>query len=270
MPSKIASLAVVTLVLLSGCGGLFDESTPTPTEERSNDARWLAPGLTGDGVEDASDLLGVHRETLVSQSRTTTRTQTFAAENGSEIANETVVVRATPNDGPRLVEADANGPARQRMTHWNERSVFWYGANESEFATLGEFSGHDEPHYTYRTETPDRFSISDETYSDRLSSLFTLMNVTVAPETVDNSVHRLEGSTPHLRLGEERLSNVTFTARVDYSGVVRSYELQYETERDGMTVRIAERVRITDIGTTDVERPAWVETAERERNETTQ
>ncbi|WP_224448842.1 DUF7537 family lipoprotein [Haloprofundus salilacus] len=260
MPSRIASLAVVSLLLLSGCGGILGDESPTPpSENRTNDsARWLAPGLTSDGVEDAEALASTHRRSVESRSRTAAmRTQVTAAENGSLLSNRSYVVRVA-DDGRRLAEQTGDS----RTDDEYRPRVYWYDPNVSEYAARSG-ANDGEVSYTYSRETNGEL-FSDGTYADRLYSLFTVLNVSVAPETVDRSVHRLEASERSLLFDGRELRNVTLTARVDYSGVVRSYELQYETERGGTSVRITERVRITDLGSTEVERPEWVETARNE------
>ncbi|WP_224268133.1 DUF7537 family lipoprotein [Haloprofundus salinisoli] len=267
MPSKLAPLAVVALLLLSGCGGFLGESTPTPSSGKQTEepAKWLAPGLTSDGVTDAEALASTHRRSVESQSRTAIRTQTFSAENETVVANTTTVIRMNGGRGPQFVETRSHGPTN--VTHAPKRSMVWYNPKTSEFAGSSE-SKDRAVHYTYHPER-DIVLVVNGTYSDRLYSLFTLINTSVDPETVSNSVHRLEGSKRQLRFESEQLRNVTFTARVDYTGVVRSYELRYETERDGMPVQVTERVRITNLGTTEVERPEWVETAKNQEGQST-
>ncbi|KTG09139.1 hypothetical protein AUR64_15190 [Haloprofundus marisrubri] len=263
MSSKAVPLAVALLLLLSGCGGLFGETTPTPpSENRTNDsAKWLTPGLTSAGVENAETLARTHRDALRSQSRTTTLTRTYRAENGTAVANTSSVTRAAAGRGGQLVESEASGPARSRVAYFSDSTVVWYDSSTSELATRTE-SDSGEIRYSYRQGNRERLPTPDGTYTERLYEVFSSTNLTVAPETVDSSVHRLEGSTSQLRLDGEQLSNVTFTARVDYTGVVRSYELRYETDRGGLPVRVVERFRVSDVGSTDVERPDWVETAE--------
>ncbi|WP_224338092.1 DUF7537 family lipoprotein [Haloprofundus halobius] len=265
MPSKAALLAVVALVLLSGCGGLLNDfSQRQPREDHTSDPRWLAPGLTSDGVINAKALIQTHRKTVSSQARTSTQTQVFRAENGTVVANTTLVTRVMVNRGPKLAEERSKGP--KNVTNSPKRSFIWYDPKTSELATYSK-SDDGEVHYTYRQS--DRVVlVQNGTHSKRLYTLFRLLNATVAPETIDDSVHRLEASTQQLSVNGEKLQNVSFTAHIDYTGIVRSYELQYETERGGMMLHVTERMRITDLGITKVSRPEWVERSKNQSEQT--
>lgn len=53
-------------------------------------------------------------------------------------------------------------------------------------------------------------------------------------------------------------SNFTLTAYVSPDGVVREYEVAYVTTRNGRSVQITRHVQYANLGTTDVEPPAWV------------
>ncbi|KTG09138.1 hypothetical protein AUR64_15185 [Haloprofundus marisrubri] len=260
MPSKLASLAVVSLLLLSGCGGILGNETPTPPREnRTNDSpKWLAPGLTSDGVTDAHALASTHRETVMSQSRTAAmETRLTDAENGSVFSNRSYVVRTTEDDR-RLAEWTEHS-TNPRFSAFDGSQVFWHDPDVSEFAARSE-TEEGIVRYDYREETPNGL-FPDAAYAGRLYSLFSVMNVSIAPETVDRSVHRLEATEQTLFFEGREIRNVTFTARVDYTGVVRSYEFGYETDVDGTLLRVTERIRVSDIGSTSIERPEWVETA---------
>jgi len=57
------------------------------------------------------------------------------------------------------------------------------------------------------------------------------------------------------------VENVSFRALVASTGVVRLYHLEYTAHAEEGTIRVTETVRFTRVGTTNVTRPAWVDTA---------
>jgi hypothetical protein len=54
------------------------------------------------------------------------------------------------------------------------------------------------------------------------------------------------------------LENVTLTARISERNVIRSYRVAYEVERQGQRLHTTVSLEYTDVGTTSVQRPAWV------------
>lgn len=59
--------------------------------------------------------------------------------------------------------------------------------------------------------------------------------------------------------------NITFRALIDSRGIVHEYRLAYTATgtktNTNVTTRIVETIRYTEIGSTNVERPSWYETA---------
>lgn len=237
-------LVVAFLVVLSGCSGLFaDDSTPTPTPERTSDPT-PPPGVTDDGVDD-DDLLSAHVRTLQNRSYTVERERTVRYSNGTLLSASSRMVRADGDE--RLLSGEWT------YREYSSRYVMW--SNDTVWA-LTQWSGNEVTTQRGRGLGP----YSATAHYDHLYDVFAAVETTVTGRTTDGGVrYHVLGvrfrENPRLRPPPSG-RDVEFTATVDADGVVRRYNLSYVAVADGTRVRVTEHFRVRDVGTTTVERPS--------------
>ncbi len=271
-------LLLVAVVVLAGCGAVDTASgpgqptttlTPAPVpEERGPDGgRLIAPGLSTRGVFDADALVEGHRTTLTERGFALTRNRTVVRPN------DTASRRPLNTVGVRIVVAP--GADSYHLTRV-ERSVREWPFVDT-YALIGVW--YSEP--VVRNRFVDEGRVARYWGQNQAASDGPVRDLTqvrsarpdleavdlrvVGNRTVDGvRVFRLRGErfedpdelvTPPL-LSDPR--NVSMTVRIDERGVVRSYSLSFEATFGGGPVRVRRTYRITDVGTTTVDRPAWV------------
>jgi hypothetical protein len=258
------AVSLAALVLLAGCGALPLGSDPGPA---------IPPGLSENGVQDASALASAHREILRDQSRTVEVTETIRYENGSLRGSKRATYRVDPASGiaTAVVEPTVSGGLFA--------PPFLPSAATLEF---------------YRNGTTVLAKVTNDTTSKRLPvqgtegslrspkmvpTLLTATNLqyngTVKRD--GETLYCLEATAPEdealvaktVLSGRryDELRNVTFRALVTDDGLVRKYTVEYavfktegykfpETE-EGQVIRGTRTVTFESVGTTSVERPAW-------------
>lgn len=240
----------------------------TTTAESETDAE-LAPGLTERGVEDAMALVGAHRERLGGESLTIDALTVERYENGTvrnesrqttrTAANRTryrILVNTTAPNG--ITGADGEGELWANGTHVFHARETNGTTNYSLF-----FDARSEP-----ADTRD-YLRGDLTSSDRLLVLFTAFESERVERVDDGNAaaperYRVTASDlahPDFVADGSAVENATLEAVIESDGpdsaFVREYAVRYETEIDGETVRVTERIEHSDIGETTVERPEW-------------
>ncbi len=246
MPSRVALAAVFLLVALGGCNGLVTPDGLGPTPAAVPDER--PPGVTATGDVRTLALLENHTATLRDRSLTLRERRVERFANGTLRRNRTTALFA----GSERYYLDERyrgevpwtaGPGSGRYERWGNGS-------------LGVEAITTDEETRYGRERPD---IGPVTRFDRLYLLFSTLEPTAMRDTGDGIVLRAAGVTGvDLTDPVADLRNVTFVARIDSEGVVREYRLSYTGTVDGTTVRVTERAAFTDLGRTEVPRPAWV------------
>ena len=268
---RILPFVLVVCVVLAGCNGVFgtesDERTPTltpvavPTDEPTpTSVPQLAPGLTAEGVVNASALAAAH---------------TAAFENTSFTVQETVVYRSEDGTPIRRIESTTRvgDDGRFRVTkRWNGsttlQQVEYYGDGERVLvATTGANDTTTYRRLTPRTVAAQRSSVLGAG-SGRIETMFVAAETRVAGRTERNgtTVYRLvptgaRGNSSNTATVLNR--SVSVRARVTERGLVRNYTLTQRLSDDGAggAKTIVVSARYTAIGATDVKRPTWHETA---------
>lgn len=257
-------LLVATLVVLAGCSGVFgeggqptetitpaavptDEPTPTPVPQ-------LAPGLTGEGIENPSVLVGAHTSVLRNKSFTIQSNSTGMASNGSVIDQSAGTLRAgPPGEGVHLV-SKGNGTATYSI--WSKDGRTFQNRTVPNGTT------------TYRrseVHSGGRYGTNGVGLRSLLEP-FLIANTSVTErERNGTTLYLVRGST---RIDEEyRRGNVSLRMLVDSRGFIHSYRAVREATFDEDLSRIISENRYSKIGATDApERPSWVATA---KNRTT-
>jgi hypothetical protein len=272
-------LLLVTAVMLAGCGTVDTASgpgqptttlTPAPVpEERGPDGgRLIAPGLSTRGVFDADALVESHRTTLTERGFVLTRNRTVVRPNDT-------AGRGTLNTvGMRVVVGPGAGSYHLTRVERSDREWpfvdtyaligVWYSDPivRNRFVDEGRVA-----RYWGQNQAAAEGPVRDLTQVGSVRSDFEAVDLrVVGNRTVEGvRVYRLRGErfgdpdelvTPPL-LSDPR--NVSMTARIDERGVVRSYSLSFEATFGGDgPVRVRRTYRVADVGTTTVDRPAWV------------
>lgn len=269
-------VAVCTLLVLAGCSGFAPPAEPTrtltpaavptppPTPSPTPTPTPGPPsGLTARGVVDPLELANAHQVALLGTSYTVRRRHVERYANGSlrMRSNATTQVGTTPDHYYFAYRVDE--PARTLRGENGTRVETW--SNGKVVLTLAAFDNTTS--YSRREPTAIRRYYADELYI-ALSSL----NTTVERTTRDGAtVYRIRATTTRppttvesLTYGRPRVrtvENVSFHALVAPTGLVRLYHLEYTAHAEEGTIRVTETARFTRVGTTNVTRPAWVDTA---------
>ncbi|WP_435147693.1 hypothetical protein [Halobaculum sp. P14] len=271
-----AAVAVAVLVVTAGCGavggpgGSGDDArtvnpalreTPTAT---ATPTPGPPPGV-GRGNVSVWVVTNAHEDALDGRSVTVRYRRTVVAANGTALATVTETRR---RDGDALLYELRTGGANPNavaVPSWNA-SVWTNGTWTATRRVFGERGppGEDGSGGAVRYGTVDgrpAWSGVDGTGAD-------LLRATLAPLTLEYA-----GTTTR---GGERLfvlratdawaadgypsgvSNVSLAAFVTADGVVRSYRLRYDAVYGGVRATSTARFRVTGVGTTTVDRPAWV------------
>ncbi|GGK60630.1 hypothetical protein [Haloarcula sebkhae] len=268
-----AAIAVLCLCLLSaGCAGLFGDDTaaretvtpaPVPTADAPTSPAQRAPGVVGDRVVNATTLGRAHVSHLSNTAYRVHHTRTVM--NGSGLRKR-VRTRASIGAGyesytaTRTVTGQGVTP-REIHSTWRDgralRRTTVNGSTSTE--VVADSRGIGGP-----PRSPRAALFFEPTFNGRLIALFSATNITsirpgdeVIKQLYGVSLYRIKGtgSTDDSAIATrpvDRVTNVSFSATVTPSGIVRSYALQYTINNGTDTRRVTEILRYSDLGTTDV------------------
>lgn len=271
--------AAVVLLLLAGCGGVADEDapntvnpaldgTPTPTPsptatpEPTPTATPVVSVVFPDallGDTDAAGLAAAHERNLGTRSRTVVRTVTVRNDEGRLLGRNRVIVRDDGRaDSGRLAVTRRVSGLRPGAVGLETQSVDYWG-NDS--VTASRTIGPDgNSSYTF---DPVPFPVGsgwDTTGRGSVALAFRLGNVSDTQRiATDPAVFLVTGQRAAVPGSDVR--NVSFSATVEESGVVRGFELSYTQPRDGAPRRVTRTFRLQAVGETPVSRPAWFDRA---------
>jgi hypothetical protein len=276
----VGPLVVATLLALAGCSALAPASptpaetvTPAPVPEPSPTPRpGLAPGVTGIGVEDPSELLDAHRTTLVDSAFRTNRTVERRYPNGTVLGR--IHTRARfGDDGRYYVVREIDGALRERLG--TTVRVEEYATTERGFRRRVVGDGN----ATYAAIAPADDSgpqqtalLPDPTAGREILLSFAAVNATVVDRWAVDGERRYRLAGGGLRSREalrsltgrsdvSTIGNLSVTAVVTESGLVRSYAVRYTDRREDGPVRVVRSGTVAGVGDTGVGRPAWYATA---------
>lgn len=262
---SVRPAAVVLLVVVAGCSGVAGDPprrftvtpAPVPTVTPEPDDGGLAPGLEPGGVVDPEALVEAHARALEGRSYTVDYAET-RRRNGTTVLRYTrhiqlevdrnrycyrtgMVVDRGPDPWRRYVERWTDG--RQVLEAVEEDNATAYGVARNR---------QDVP------ARPAELLPFDPTYKRGLFTLFLRLNTTVAGREERNgtTVYRVEAAGPGT-LSVPSLDDLSLTAYVEGTGMVRGYRLSYTVTLDEGPMTITGRLRFTGVGTTTVERPPW-------------
>jgi hypothetical protein len=258
------ALLVVALVVLAGCslptGGETatpERVTAAPVPEATARPGVLAPGVTDAGVTNPGRLAAAHARTLEATSYTVNQTLVQRWTNGTLRSRYATVARFGAEPGrfdARLVQTDREDG---RLV---TRQVRRYGDGERAYIATTEAN-----RTTYRLlrypdgepRDPTDVYLRNLTNVLAVERVFTLVPTDTVGTFTENDTRfaRVESTAPTTILP---LRNVTVTATVAESGVIRSYRVRYDATREG-ELRASVALRYTAVGTTTVTDPPWLD-----------
>ncbi|MFC7018250.1 MULTISPECIES: hypothetical protein [Haloarcula] len=269
VPTAVLALCLVT----AGCTGFVGSDpaasetvTPAPVPESPPTA--VAPGLSEERVRDVDALVRAHVAGLSNTSYTVEHRRTVDDATGARRVDQTTRAEISAQYRSYTAVRTITGPAVTdqviRAHSEDRRAIQWIlgdGTNSSRIVADGRGIG--------APPRPPREALFFEpTYHSRIRALFLGANVTaVVPvhtgdaETRGTRVVWVHASSAADRsqfpvAAADRVGDVSFTATVTPSGVVRSYDLQYTVVRNETTLRVTESLRYTDLGATTVDTDA--------------
>jgi len=255
-----ATLAL--FVLVSGCAGFAaQETTPTvtpapvpetPPPEPAGPTDF-APGLDEEGSVDPARLAAAHASVLLEESYTVNQTVIERRPNGTVMARYVTTGRF--GDDPErfasvLRQADEGGDST--------RVVRWFGDTDAVYRFVERDNGTEPT----RSDAAEVRNGSDfrSTLTNRgpITRAFGLVPTTAREQVVREDTRFLRIATPEPTTVPP-LENISVAATVSERGVVHSYRVTYEVDRNGQRIHVTVLLRYTDIGSTTVGRPAWAE-----------
>jgi hypothetical protein len=255
------SLALALIVVLAGCAG-FGGGEPTVDETVSpvpvpTDAPEFSPGIARDNVA-AEVVAGTHERRLSETNYTFVSRQRVVGSNGTMwVTNRT---RAIANDRgaysgriDRRVNEFPLGRFAAPIEYWGNESVYASRRILSERTSFYGWSRSDE------TEEFTSLPLIERTLSaTRLSVVERPDGVTLVGSSLRDPAEL--PSPPYL----QNPRNVSLTVVLSERGVISRWRLTYDATLDDRTVRVRRDARLTDIGSTTVRRPDWVDAARAE------
>lgn len=274
------ALALACCLLLAGCGG-FTPAEPVPTETVTpapvpspspTSEPGLAPGVTASGVAAPGELLAAHRTRLEGTSFRTNRTVERTFPNGT-VASRVRTHARFGDDGEYHVVRTIDGTRRERAGIGLR--VEQYATAERGFRRRVLGDGN----VTYSTVPPARGEppqatalLPGPTAGREVLLALSAVNASVVDRvTVDGERrYRLAGEGRRSREALQSLTgqsdvssmtNLSVSAVVTESGLVRSYRVSYTDRREGVAFRVVRAGHVDGVGSTVVPRPEWYATA---------
>lgn len=267
----VAAVALVVLVALAGCGGSggidtgtespspdgtdAPTATASPTPTPSFDDVTKPPGVSEDGLTDREALLDAHASAL--DGKAVTVDVDFRLTVDGDGQNASLRGKVTPDDDQgwmRVTTTDGTG------TYYTEGGTTYEKVvvdDSTSYGTTDQVSAIPEtPRFGADARLRDALWNANWTFDqvvqrdgERLLR-FEATRVTL-PSQVDVDRENASTSTDGVLL-------------VDEDGVVRHVEINASVETDEQTVEYGLSVSFSDVGSTTIQRPDWVDRAEEE------
>jgi hypothetical protein len=269
MQRTLGTILVVVMVVFAGCGGVLgggsdepvetltpapvptDKPTPTPVPQ-------LAPGLTGNGIENMSALVAASKSFFQNRTFTVMMNKTAVAPNGTVLSHTTGTLHAGSagkgfvvvyeSEGDSLLMNKSTDPVRTEA--WSDSERFFekqtYANGTTTYNRLpidGQLTG-----FGYAigpiTYLPNSFGINDTTVTERLTRKGT-------------TLYRVSGT-----VSDVPWANVSFRLLVDSHGIIHEFTIvRHHSSTEGIAKTVS-TVEFSKIGMTDApKRPSWVDEA---------
>lgn len=238
-----AAVGVCLLLLVVGCIAPGVETSP--------------PGLSDDGVTDSSELVRAHTTTLQSQSFTVHTTSKMHGPDGEYrvVSNRTWRLDPTGTIRGHVVSTSrtvGDAPAEydgrpDEVAAWREGPT-----------TYQQVRTDDDTTYRRVALFNSSVKLSAALQRQAIYRLHTRTDATVEP--ISRNGRRLYRVTATLN-DTAVTTNASMTMLVDADGVVRRLRTNQTVQYRSGTRVITRTVRITDVGSTTIDRPDWYPTA---------
>lgn len=255
---KAATLLVLT-VLLAGCqlggpGTDADVSTAdgngTATEGPFGDAS-LPPGVDESGVSDVDALMAAHSSTMNGTSATVDIGFHLTVNESGR--NVSLLAKETPGGDRGWLRADlANGVG----TYYTADGTTYYREVVDGRASYGTTDG-----VSAIPERP-RFGADERIRTAIESAEWTPVGTVGRDGQTVLEFRAISVDPPNVNATENATVSSSGRLLVDSDGVVHHVEVETTVEQDGETVRYGITVSLSDVGSTTIERPDWVDNAE--------
>lgn len=275
MVRPLPLLSLLLLVVLVGCYGQapFATSSPSPTpvdvptdEPTATPVPVLAPGVTADGVRNASALVAAHESLLADSAHATTVNETRRYANGTLRWRTDVHRRVAPAEARShtVITVTGTGHGIGRLRNASRLELYRDGQ-----AVLGIESNSTTT--TYFRATADALQGGDA-WTDPLAVLFSATETAVSEDGTHDgrTVYRIDAvaitdralfAEAVSRRPADAVENTSFSARVDSRGFVHEYRVTYTISRDGTPVDVTRVVRYGAVDDTSVTEPSWYDDA---------
>lgn len=256
------TLAVCLVVVLGGVAGATAVSPATerpedPTRASPGD---LSPGLSENGVTDPLALAKAHERTLQNVSFTISASFEYRRPNGTLIGYGSTTSRVAPDATSFYTvttQTNRNETRRMGVAHYTMER--W--ADENRTLTARSVPGAP-PEYGDRSRTDAH--VRPDSGWETLYTAFDAVDTAVVNRTERNgtTLYRVV-STSQPRPNSVYADDATYgvTALVGSDGIVRTFQLSHETTFDDRPAMVTRTIRVTEVGNTTVERPAWSDRA---------
>lgn len=251
-------LVVALLVVLGGVGGATAFSTAATDAGEPTQETDLPPGLSADGVTDPLALADAHQEALRDASYTISTTHEVRRPNGTLIGHGTTTSKVAPGgESFHTVATRTYRSANGSLGLEHVETATWVDGDRA--VTARDLP--DRP-TEYGERSAANPSLRPETGWDDLYTAFSSVNTTVATQTEQNGttlykvVSTSQPESESVYAGDATYSAVAF---VGSDGIVRTFRQTYPTTYDDRPAIATRTVRVTAVGDTDVERPAWAD-----------
>lgn len=244
---RLLAVVVVCLLALGGCTATTGSTAP--------------PGLSETGVTDVSALVDAHTQALQSTSVTVRSTRTMRSTDPAFTVTTNRTWKMETGDpirGSAVSSTTATGAAPDRYLQAPDRTSTWRNGRTTveQVETNGSVSRR-QLDFLNTSVQP-----SQVLHRRTISELNRRSNATVERVSRDGKEwYRVDAAVNDTGV----TTNATLTLLVDPAGIVREIRSTKTVRYRSGPRRITQRVRISDVGTTTVDRPTW--TAEI-RNET--
>lgn len=262
MRRQAAILAVLALVLLSGCSLLGGDSTPT-TEPTATATATETPvpypaGYSADGVTNATAARTGHVEGLLATGNFTLGyNATIRAENGT---SRVTLLQAVSPAEPRALSDTVVASTGDRGSQVVRRTRYY--ANGTQYVRLQR--GKNTSYGTIDGTLPATSFVGSQYVDAVLTNVSydTATRVERGGETyfrftasgIDDP-----GALLSDRVSPEEVSGGNVTLVVDRDGVVKSVRYDATISREGRTTRYSVTFAVAGVGNTTVQRPDWAQ-----------
>lgn len=278
----VALFVVAATVTVAGCG-----AAPTPTSEPANattaspaassgtqTARRVAPGVTADGVVDATALVQAHVRALTERSFTVTRRVRGVDTATNETTRElTATWRIDTRDGfrgtyesrwatvPQSLVGDRRPPAAVSTYRADEtvaRRIVTDAGDAGDADDAGDAGDTGDENVTFDRPplTDTVLRLTPALHRAPIAALGDAEEVTVQSVTRDGTQrYRIAARLPENRIRSNRTVELLVTSEG------RVTDIRHQFVRDATGSVVTRTIRFRAVGETRVERPAWYETA---------